>query len=602
VLHAQPVAALTEVVVVTATRTSKPLASVSAAIDVITREDIERSQASSLADVLRNAMGMELARNGGPGTVTSFFLRGHNSVNLVVLVDGIRTPTDGIGSLLALDIPVSRIERIEVLRGDASALYGGAANGGVVHIITRKVHGPYAQIGAGSRDRRTLQTGVSRTVGDTDVSLHVGRDHSARISAMNVVQKPAANSDQDQSLLENFSFDLGHRLSEHHKLSLSLSRVQSRVSYDDDEFGFGSSSDTHNFYRKTDVAQWMLTSTLSQNWRSELALSGSRQEMQDRKNGILKTADYSFGLANSQQHGLRWVNHFTVSPYARLMVGADMTREQFKTDARLSGYRFNKEDQGIFAGLGSEIDRLGVQINLRRDHLTERNLLLQTVAKDSQTSALLGLSYRLRPGWSLTANASTGFRAPSVGEQAFSASRLRNESFFNREVGVIYRQSLRSVRLSYFKVEMREMIAYDRDFNLVNLPALNEGFELSARTPLGSGHLSANLTLQDPENRNTGKQLARRAKRVASMRLAQPIGESEWWAGMNYQSQRRDSDFNERVLRPYATVDLGVSYALNRQSRIRVMLENATNRAYQTAYGYNAAGRGIFATVTFEDR
>ena len=134
VLHAQPVAALTEVVVVTATRTSKPLASVSAAIDVITREDIERSQASSLADVLRNAMGMELARNGGPGTVTSFFLRGHNSVNLVVLVDGIRTPTDGIGSLLALDIPVSRIERIEVLRGDASALYGGAANGGVLSI------------------------------------------------------------------------------------------------------------------------------------------------------------------------------------------------------------------------------------------------------------------------------------------------------------------------------------------------------------------------------------------------------------------------------------------------------------------------------------
>ena len=111
-------------VVVTAMRVEQPLADVLSSLSVITRKDIERSQAQTLADLLQGEAGFEFGRNGGPGAVTSFFLRGQDSINTAIVIDGIRAPVDQIGSLLVIDIPIQQIERIEILRGNASALYG----------------------------------------------------------------------------------------------------------------------------------------------------------------------------------------------------------------------------------------------------------------------------------------------------------------------------------------------------------------------------------------------------------------------------------------------------------------------------------------------
>lgn len=152
-----------------------------------------------MADLLTHTAGFEYGRNGGPGTTTSFFLRGHNSVNLVVLVDGVKAPTDGIGALSAIDIPLHRIERVEILRGNASALYGNAANGGVIHIFTRKDTGTSVQLGVGSDGVRTANAAFITKVGETVVSLRMGHERSAQLSSMLVDQRPAANPDRSRS-------------------------------------------------------------------------------------------------------------------------------------------------------------------------------------------------------------------------------------------------------------------------------------------------------------------------------------------------------------------------------------------------------------------
>ena len=175
-------------VVVSASRIEQPLSEVLSSVSVITRQDIEKSQAASLADLLQGEAGFEFGRNGGPGTTTSFFLRGQESKNLVVLIDGVRSQTDGNGSLTNIDVPLSQIERVEILRGNAGALYGEAAIGGVINVITRAGKGSpkaYSSVTFGSRNTAELNAGYGGQINDTRFDFNVGSSKTEGFSAMN---------------------------------------------------------------------------------------------------------------------------------------------------------------------------------------------------------------------------------------------------------------------------------------------------------------------------------------------------------------------------------------------------------------------------------
>ncbi len=139
--------------VVTATRTAQTQDQTLTALTVIDRADIERLQPSSVADLLRRTPGMSIASNGGPGEATSLFLRGTESDHVLVLVDGIKLGSATSGTAAIQDIPVDQIERIEIVRGPFSSLYGSEAIGGVIQIFTRRAEGaftPNASVGFGS--------------------------------------------------------------------------------------------------------------------------------------------------------------------------------------------------------------------------------------------------------------------------------------------------------------------------------------------------------------------------------------------------------------------------------------------------------------------
>jgi len=137
-------------VVVSASRIEQPLSQVLSSVSVITRADIDKSQAATLADLLQGEAGFEFGRNGGPGTTTSFFLRGQDSINTVVLIDGVRAQVDQIGAIQMTDFPLHQIERVEILKGNVSALYGNGAIGGVINVITRENKGSPKAYGSAS--------------------------------------------------------------------------------------------------------------------------------------------------------------------------------------------------------------------------------------------------------------------------------------------------------------------------------------------------------------------------------------------------------------------------------------------------------------------
>jgi len=591
-------------VVVTALRAATPLSQVLVSLDVLDRSAIEQTQASSLADLLSRLAGFEFGRNGGPGTTTSFFLRGHNSVNVVVLVDGVRAATDGIGAVSAIDIPLHRIERVEVMRGNASALYGNAANGGVIHIFTRQDAGVSVQVGAGNAGARSANVALATTVGQTGVSLRFGQDRSAQLSSMRVDQRPAANPDHDQTTANSVALGLNHAVGEAHSIKLSVAVDDVAGEYDDDKIGFslGNPSDVHELDRQTRATQIAWSAQYHPSWTSELALSHTTQELQDRHNGVLKTGDFTYGLAKSRQNGLRWTNEVALGAQTQLVLGLDHSVEDFKSDAVLSGYDTSKTDTGYFAGLGTQVQRWNWQANLRHDRLSTHNRREATTTDDSVNSVLLGTGYELNAHWKILANASTGFRTPSVGERAGSTATLKNEQFKSREFSTAYQAGATRAKLTYFESDMTDLIAYNSAFSLVNLKAENSGVEASAETTLGSTGMAIRWTEQNPRNLDTGKALARRAKRLVSVDLKQPVGQHQVGLSVGYQGERRDSDFSDQVLDAHTLVGVNASYKISPQWRLVGRLENALDTQYQLAHGYSTPGRSAFVTVNYTAR
>ncbi|MDB5895439.1 MAG: TonB-dependent receptor, partial [Rhodoferax sp.] len=194
--------------VVTATRTAQDITSLVADVSVVDREAIERSGAIGVADLLARLPGVEVARNGGQGSNTSVFLRGAESRFTAVFIDGIRVDSQATGGMSWEQLPLARIERIEVLRGPAAAVYGSDAVGGVVQLFTRRGEGPAAPvvgIGIGSRGTRTAEAGVSGStgaagstgtvaVGVVDYALGISKERSDGFNARPIA---TANPDDD---------------------------------------------------------------------------------------------------------------------------------------------------------------------------------------------------------------------------------------------------------------------------------------------------------------------------------------------------------------------------------------------------------------------
>lgn len=195
--------------VVTATRTAQTASQSLAAVSVIDREDIERSQARSVPELLRQVPGVSLANNGGFGKNTTLFLRGTESDHVLVLIDGIKVGSASAGLTAFQDLPVELIERIEVVRGPRSSLYGSEAIGGVIQIFTRRGDGqgakPFFSAGYGTHQTLEGSAGVSGGAGNGWYSLGVSSFDTAGI---NTKRAGTAGYEPDRDGYRNLSGNL----------------------------------------------------------------------------------------------------------------------------------------------------------------------------------------------------------------------------------------------------------------------------------------------------------------------------------------------------------------------------------------------------------
>jgi vitamin B12 transporter len=586
-------------VVISASRIEQPLSEVLSSVSVITRNDIDKSQAASLADLLQGEAGFEFGRNGGPGTVTSFFLRGQESKNVVVLIDGVRSQTDGGGSLTITDVPLSQIERIEVLRGNAGALYGEAAIGGVINVITRAGKGTpkaYGTVTVGSRKTAELSVGYGGNLEATSFDLNAGASGTAGFSAVNAEKNPSANPDRDAYRNQYAAGKVDQKIDSTLRVGIRGSAKTSVVDYDN---AYGTRTETNQIKIKTDSIGAYANKRLTETWITNFDVTSSNFSYDDFKNG----AEAASGNYTGHQNVFRWSNNYVLHSSTNLNFGLDQSNEKYQ---QRSTYDAKRSTTGYFAGVTSKLDRWNFQANARRDTLIIDNVKSSDAVKKefSNNTHLLGLGYQLTPQWRLTSTASTGFRAPAANDLmgTYGNTNLLPETHRSREIGGVYSVEKTLFRAVYFQTHTQDTIAYDGNYRPQNTgETRNKGYEFTARADVLGNSVKGALVFQDPWNVTTSSLPGRRAKQYGSFDISRLI--SGYEVGTKFVGTSARSNFGGAPdLAGYTTWAFYAGRKIDGDWTARVKLENAFNRSYELAGGYNTPGRGLFASLQYQPK
>ena len=573
-------------VVISASRTEQRIQDALPATTLITRADIDRAQAVDLPSLIRNVTGIEIVQNGGVGTVSSAFMRGAESRHTLVLVDGIPINNLNFSAAALEHIPLVNVERIEVVRGNVSSLYGSNALGGVIQIFTRDAGtAPWtsltAQVGSRGLVDVSGSTGVKKESG-LALTASAQTLHYKGFNATNQKELPGTNPDRDGYSRRVLSAGVSQDLSQLGRIGLKLSESKGVTEYDS-QFGPATQTDKSNFAltNASLYGQFKLA--------SDLQLDANMGQTSDSLDASVTA--YPYRIKSSSQNsslGLTWralQGHIVTAGYETTTQRLDSDTVYKKTERNLNASRL-----GYLINQGDHL----LQINLRQDDYSDFGMA---------TTGLFGYGYRLTPTVRVSANTSTGFMAPTFNDLYYPYGgnpALRPEHLRSNEIAAQYASGAHDLRVTYFDNQFTDLIGNNSSYVRTNIAkAQNKGVELIYIGKFASSTINAGITSQDPLNSITQKQLDRRAKTIANFGLNQDLGAWSVGAQTRYSSERPDAA-QTKTLGAYFVSDLTTSYQWSRDLKLIGRINNVFDRKFETAYGYNQVRRGVFAGLNWQ--
>lgn len=583
-----------DTLVVTATRTPTPLQDVLLPVEIIDRAAIRDSQALSLNDLLRDRAGIQLANQGGLGKLTSLFLRGTESDHVLVLVDGVRVGSVSAGTAALQDIPVAQIERIEIVRGPLSSLYGADAIGGVIQIFTRGGHGGrgmHASFGAGSHG--LWQGDAGARFGDATAWLDLNLAHQ-QTDGINACRGSSTlfagcfTEEPDRDGYRNSSVSLrgGWRPSDTLQLDATVLRAEGRNHYDASAlYGLPNVSDVTQQVAGVH-ARWQASDVLALSAR----IGSNRDDSHDFRDGT------QLSHTDSRRDSASVLAEFALAPEQRLSAGFDAQREHLDSSAAYASTgRWNR---GVFAEYQGTLGPLLLQAAARHDDNQQFG---------GHTTGSLALGHRFDGGYRIALNAGTAFKAPTFNElyyPYFGNPSLMPETARNLGLNLGLARGGWDWSLDLFENRVRDLIAYDASLFLPNNidAARIRGGELTATGTLLGWRVHGTASVADAVSTRgayAGKQLPRRARNTARLDLDHDLG--AWQLGGTWAASgaRYDDLANTRRLGGYATLDLRAIYRINPQWQMLARLANVFDKRYETAAFYNQPGREWQLTLRY---
>ena len=580
-LHAQGAT-----VVVTAARVSQAEDQSPLDLRVIGRERIEQAGAGGLAELLQREAGLEFSATGGAGQPVGLFLRGSNANHVVLLVDGVRVNSATSGTSAFEHLALDQIERVEVLLGPASGLYGADAIGGVVQVFTRRASGTQLSLGLGSEHSRKA-------------ALHWGLDHGAtRASASLAWRETNAgsattpdnvfsyNADRDPYRNASLSARLEHDWATGHTLAARWLLTDTRTHFDAGDF-----ADDFNRQRLGTLALES-RDRLGAGWLSLLRLA--------RGSDTLDVQGSFPGRYRTDQDQLGW-QHTLALGGGDAVAGVEWRREQVDSDTAYSAD--SRRVGSLFAGWsGALAADHRLQLALRHDH-------------DSQFGAHgtgnLGWNWSLAPGWRFSAAAGSAFKAPSFNDLYYPLQfgyqgnpELAPERSRSAEVGLHHVTGAWRVDALVFQNRIRDLIVINDSFSSVDNIARAQirGLSLRTRWTAGPWSARAEANWQRPEDVDNGAQLVRRARRFGSAGLDWHDGDWQLGAELLAVGARFNDVANTDRLGGYALLNLQLQWRIDPRWSLSARVDNLADRDAILVRGYAPPGRSSFVGLHWQLR
>jgi len=556
-------------IVITA-KGQQSLADVAATSHIISTEDIEQSQATDIIQLLEQNSGINIARNGGRGANSSTFIRGASSGQIIVLVDGVRINSATLGSTDIGHIPLDFIEKIEVVKGPLSGLYGADAIGGVIQIFTKKgAESSSLSLEAGSFGHKKAAAALNsknfrfsvKTEETDGIDAHINNDNG--------------NDDEDGFKETAINIGSNFELSDSSELVISGFFAENEIEFDNP---FATSPAEY----KTENEINTLTANLSNKFSSVTQLSSTLGYSQNNSS----TPAYG-SQADTDRLSFSSQGEFNLTADQLLILGADLYDESVTSDQNFA--TTDRDNLGVFTQFQSQINNFGSVLNLRYD---------DNSTYGSETNGSLALNYFLSESTRITASYGTAFRAPTFNElyfPGFGNADLQpeeSESFELSLRGNINSETRASQwRISAYNTQIENLIGYSPEFTAINIDSAKiTGVELELGTQVANWLLNGSINLLDATDETTGEQLARRPKQSLQLSIYRNVGKLN--IGADILAERGRYDAGEE-LNGFERVDLKAAYNFSEHFELSAKIGNAFDEEYQLVKDYNTEGRSF---------
>ena len=582
-------------VFVTATRTSIPKKNVIADITLISEEEIKLAGSSSLPELLQRQPGIEISNNGGQGKVSTLFLRGASSTHSVILLDGIRIDSATAGLTAIENIPLSQIEKIEIVRGPASSLYGQDAIGGVIQIFTKKgLNGfkPYISFGYGKYNTSIAQGGIRGGDDTTSYAINLSSQNSRGFSAFEPNTNPAAtaniyNLDKDGYRNKSISASLSHKINEKLDINFQYFLSQGKNKYDNRYANWDPSIDWKNTQDQESLSG-TVNSQLTNYWKSSFRVGLGIDDYVEKQryiSGATRELDNVYKTIQNQitrQNDLILPLGSLVLLYDKLdqkinVTDTSYSKKDRQNDAYMIGYNLNQANHNF-------------QANVRKD--------FNSVYRDA-TTGNIGYLYAMNSNWSIASSFGTAFRSPTFNylyAGSYANPDLQPEKSKNVEAQLKYQSDAEFFSFVTFKNKITDFIISDSTTNFrpynINTAEIY-GATVSSSHFMNHFQVKSSFTVQSPMNESADKYLPRRSNFFGTVGLNYFI--QNW--NLGFEATGSGNRYNDAAnlfnIPGYIKTNLFVDYQINKNLTMNARVDNVLGKNYTYAYEGNPTTDGF---------
>lgn len=589
-------------VIVTATRTATTVDASLAAVEVIDRGQIDASGAYSLPDLLRGRAGITIINQGGPGKLSTLFLRGTESDHTLILLDGVRIGATTAGFAALQDIPLDQIERIEIVRGPRSSLYGADAIGGVIQIFTRRgsrqgVHG-HARLAAGSHGLREASGGIDIRGARGGIGLDLAHQSTDGINACSGTYDPSTwvgagcfivpgtHLDRDGYRNNSVTLRADYAPNAQWQFDARAYRATGHNDYDGD------------YTDNSDVLQQVVGGRVrwSPTAAMQVALTVGRN-VDASDNYLAHTFVNSY---RSTRSSASVQGDFTVASGQVLTAGFDWLRDTANVVDPWSPFAPKRGNRAVFVQYQGDFGSHDWQLSLREDNNDQFG---------SHVTGGIAWGHDFGSGWRITASHATAFKAPSFNElyyPGYSNPLLRPESSASSELSLARSGDGWRVQANAYVTSVHDLIAWDATiFKPGNVETARiRGLELTGELQRGDWTARGQIGWLDARNTSAGfahgLRLARRPNHSARLDLDRAMG--DWRVGITVigESSRWDNVANTLRVGGYGTLDARVQWRFAPGWTLQANVNNAFDNRYETSAWYNQPGRTFALSLRWQ--